>query len=127
MAVPIAITTKDELSEATTVVDTIIIEPEERRFSLLGKVEAPLPSGPQSLGRIIVGDMPRGIRKAVERDMEYLWPVNPRRAPVWRTKPMTSACLRADRTTGKVVLCEKSPASRLCLPLAPARHFNADT
>jgi hypothetical protein len=82
LAVPVTIVTADELSEGTTVVDTVIIEPEERRFSLLGKVQAPLPSGPHTLGRIIVGDMPRGMRKAVEQGLKYLWRTNPRRAPV---------------------------------------------
>lgn len=82
LAVPVAIVTADELSEGVTAVDTVIIEPEERRFSLLGKVQAPLPSGPQALGRIIVGDMPKGMRKAVEQGKKYLWPANPRRAAV---------------------------------------------
>jgi hypothetical protein len=82
LAVPVTIVTSDELSEGITVVDTLIIEPEERRFSLLGKVRAALPSGPASLGRIVVGEMPKGMRKAVERGLKYLWPMRPRRAAV---------------------------------------------
>ena len=82
LAVPVTIVTRDELSEGITAVDTVIIEPEERRFSLLGKVQTALPSGPASLGRIIVGNMPKGMRKAVEQGKKYLWPVRPRRAAV---------------------------------------------
>ena len=82
LAVPVTIVTADELSEGATAVDTIIIEPEEGRFSLLGKVQAALPSGPQALGRIIVGTMPKGMRKAIEQGRKYLWPTNPRRAAV---------------------------------------------
>jgi hypothetical protein len=74
LAVPVTIVTADELSEAITEVDTIIIEPEERRFSLLGKVQASLPLGSQSLGRIIVGEMRKGMRKAVEQGLKYRWP-----------------------------------------------------
>jgi hypothetical protein len=81
-AVPVTIVTSDELSEGISVVDTLIIEPEERRFSLLGKVQASLPSGPQALGRIIIGEMPKGMRKAVEQGLKYLWPMRPRRAVV---------------------------------------------
>jgi len=74
LAVPVTIVSSDELSESVTEVDTVIIEPEERRFSLLGKAQASLPSGPESLGRIIIGEMPKGMRKAVERGLKYLWP-----------------------------------------------------
>ena len=74
LAVPVTIVTRDELGEAITVVDTLIIEPRERRFSLLGKVQAQLPSGPDALGRIIVGEMPRGMRRAMELGKKYRWP-----------------------------------------------------
>jgi len=75
LALPITIASSDELSESLTEVDTVIIEPEERRFSLLGRAQARLPSGPESLGRIIVGEMPKGMRKAVELGLKYLWPM----------------------------------------------------
>jgi hypothetical protein len=74
LAVPVTIVTSDELSEDITVVDTLIIEPGERRFSLLGRVQATLASGPEALGRIIVGEMPKGMRKAVELGKKYRWP-----------------------------------------------------
>ena len=74
LAVPVTIVTQDELGEALTAVDTLIIEPGERRFSLLGKVQAALPSGPEALGRVIVGEMPRGMRRAVELGKKYRWP-----------------------------------------------------
>ena len=73
LAVPVTIVTSEELSEAITVVDTVIIEPEERRVSLLGKVQTVLTDGPQSVGQIIVGDMTRGMRKAVETGRYYPW------------------------------------------------------
>jgi hypothetical protein len=74
LAVPVTIVTAAELSEATTAVDTLIIEPEARRFSLVGRAQASLPSGPESLGRIIVGEMRKGMRKAVEQGLRYRWP-----------------------------------------------------
>jgi hypothetical protein len=66
-AVPIAFVTSDDFTEEIAVVDTLVIEPEERWFSLLCKAQATLGEGPQSLGRIIVGEMTGEIRNAVER------------------------------------------------------------
>jgi hypothetical protein len=63
---PVAFVTSEELFEDWATVDTVTIEPEERRFSLLAKAEAPLPTGPQSLGRIVAGEMTSAVREAVE-------------------------------------------------------------
>ena len=66
ITVPVAFVTSDAFTEDWAVVDTLTIEPEERRFSLLAKAQSVLPDGPQSLGRIIVGEMTQSIRTAVE-------------------------------------------------------------
>jgi hypothetical protein len=79
-SVPATIVSSDELTESIAEVDTITIEPEARRFSLLAKAQASLPSGPEALGRIIIGEMPKGMRKAVELGLKYLWPMRRTRA-----------------------------------------------
>jgi len=48
----------------------VIIEPEERRLSILAKAQVVLPEGPGSLGRIVVGEMSAAIRDAVETGRE---------------------------------------------------------
>jgi hypothetical protein len=60
-------------TEAAQVVGMVIIEPEERRFSLLGKVRAALVDGPQSVNQIVVGELTRGMRKAVETGKSFPW------------------------------------------------------
>jgi hypothetical protein len=72
-AVPVAIASSDGLVEETAVVDTLTIEPEERRFSLLAKAQAKLCYDPLSLGRIVIGDMTRGMRSAIETGRKYPW------------------------------------------------------
>jgi hypothetical protein len=71
--VPVTLVSSDELNEGTATVDTIIIEPEARRFSLVAKAQAVLADGPGSLNRIVVGEMTRGMRKAVETGKWYPW------------------------------------------------------
>jgi hypothetical protein len=78
LMVPVAIVSSDGLVEETAVVDTLTIEPEERRFSLLAKAQAKLSDGPQSLGRIVIGDMTRGMRSAIEKGRQYPWQRNRR-------------------------------------------------
>jgi hypothetical protein len=73
LAVPVTIVTADEMSEATTEVDTVIIEPEERRLSLLGKVQASLGEGPQSVSQVVVGELTAGMRKALETGRRFPW------------------------------------------------------
>lgn len=80
LAVPVTIVTSEELSEATTVVDTVIIEPEERRFSLVGKTQASLVEGPQSVSQIVVGELTRGMRKALKEGKCYPWSRQKRRS-----------------------------------------------
>jgi hypothetical protein len=75
-AVPVAIASSDGLVEETAVVDTLTIESEERRFSLLAKAQAKLFDGPQSLGRIVIGDMTQGMRSAIEKGRQYRWQKN---------------------------------------------------
>jgi hypothetical protein len=70
---PVTIVTSDELSEAVAAIDTVIIEPAQRRFSLLAKAQAELAHGPSSLGQMIVGDLTPGMRKAVETGRHYPW------------------------------------------------------
>jgi len=64
--IPVAFVTNDEFTEDHAKVDTIVIEPEERRLSLLAKAEMLLPGGPQSLGHIIVGEISTAVREAIE-------------------------------------------------------------
>jgi len=70
---PVTIVTSDELSESVATVDTVIIEPAQRRFSLLAKAQAELADGPSSLGQLIVGDLAAGMRKAIETGRHYPW------------------------------------------------------
>jgi hypothetical protein len=72
-AVPVTFVSSDELSEGMTVVDTLIIEPEQRRFSLLGRAQTELAQGPMSLARIVVGELTAGMRKAIEKGKSYPW------------------------------------------------------
>jgi len=53
--VPVEFVTREDLVEDEAVVDTIIIEPAERRFSLIARANARLRSGAASLRRIVVG------------------------------------------------------------------------
>jgi hypothetical protein len=64
--IPVAFVTADEFAETQAEVDTLTIEPEERQLTLLAKAQAALPSGPQSLGRIVIGEMSNAIRESVE-------------------------------------------------------------
>jgi hypothetical protein len=76
-AVPIAFVASDDFTEEIAVVDTLVIEPEERRFSLLCKAQATLGEGPRSLGRIVVGAMTGEIRDAVGSGGPYILAVEP--------------------------------------------------
>jgi hypothetical protein len=63
----------DELSEEVAIVDTVIVEPEERRLSLLARAQTALNEGPLSLARMVVGDVTKGMRKAIENNKAYPW------------------------------------------------------
>jgi hypothetical protein len=63
----------DEMSEEVAIVDTVIVEPEERRLSLLARARTDLNEGPMSLARIVVGDLTEGMRKAIENGKAYPW------------------------------------------------------
>ena len=73
LAVPVTFVSSDDANEGTATVDTIIIEPEARRFSLVAKAQATLAEGPQSLDRIVVGELTRGMRQALEIGKCYPW------------------------------------------------------
>jgi hypothetical protein len=75
--VPMAIASSAELAEGMAAVDTLTIEPDERRFSLLAKAQASLADGPESLGRIVVGEMTQGMRSALETGKRYPWSRKP--------------------------------------------------
>jgi hypothetical protein len=70
LKIPVAFVAGDELVDDWLTVDTLIIEPEERRISILAKAEVPLTDGPESLGRIIIGEMGPEIRAAIEEGRE---------------------------------------------------------
>jgi hypothetical protein len=63
----------DEMSEEVAIVDTLIVEPEERRLSVLARAQTRLNEGPMSLGRIVVGKLTQGMRKAIENNKAYPW------------------------------------------------------
>jgi len=71
--VPVTFVSSDELCEGITVVDTLIIEPERRRFTLLGRAQTELAEGPLSLARVVVGELTAGMRKAIEKGKSYPW------------------------------------------------------
>jgi hypothetical protein len=64
--IPVAFVAGDDFVEAHAKVDTLTIEPEARRLAILAKAQATLPGGPQSLDRIVIGEMNGAIREAVE-------------------------------------------------------------
>jgi hypothetical protein len=70
LKIPIAVITSGEVTDDWLTVDTVTIEPEDRRISILAKAEAQLADGPESLGRIIIGAMAPEIRVAVEEGRE---------------------------------------------------------
>ena len=70
LKIPVAFVTSAELVDDWLTVDTLTIEPEERRISILAKAEVPLTDGPESLGRIIIGEMGPEIRAAIEEGRE---------------------------------------------------------
>jgi hypothetical protein len=73
LQVPVTFVAEDEISEEVAVVDTVIIEPEERRLCLLARAQTDLALGPVSLTRIVVGELTEGMRKAVEKNKLYPW------------------------------------------------------
>jgi hypothetical protein len=73
LQVPVTFVTPDEMSEEIAVVDTVIVEPEERRISLLARAQTELAGGPTSLGRIVFGELSEGMRRAIEKNKVYPW------------------------------------------------------
>jgi len=73
LTVPVTFVTSDEMSEEVTTVDTVHIEPEERRLSVLARARTVLNEGPMSLSQIVVGDLTSGMRKAIEKNKAYPW------------------------------------------------------
>ena len=60
--VPVTFAAADGLTEELARVDTVVIEPEERRFSLLARASARLPGGPLSLRCAVAGPLTAGVR-----------------------------------------------------------------
>ncbi|HEX7597039.1 MAG TPA: DUF2169 domain-containing protein [Polyangia bacterium] len=73
LTVPVTMVSSGAMAEEVALVDTLIIEPEERRFSLLAKAQASLGDGPESLGSIVVGELTRGMRSALESGKQFCW------------------------------------------------------
>jgi hypothetical protein len=71
-SVPVASVTAEEFIEGTAEVDTIVIEPEGRRFSLVARAQMHLSPDPTSLSRIVVGHLSRGRRTALERGKRFI-------------------------------------------------------
>lgn len=78
-SVPVASVTSEEFIEDTAEVDTIVIEPEARRFSLVARAQMVLSPDPTALSRIVVGPMSRGRRTALERGKRFV-PLGKRKA-----------------------------------------------
>jgi hypothetical protein len=70
LKIPVTFITSRDVTDNWLTVDTVTIEPEDRRISILAKAEAQLADGPESLGRIIIGAMAPEIRAAVEEGRE---------------------------------------------------------
>jgi hypothetical protein len=62
--IPIAFLTRESLVEDFARADTLVIEPEARRFSLVARASVPL-SKPLDLKRAVIGDMTSGLRRAL--------------------------------------------------------------
>jgi hypothetical protein len=71
--VPVTFVTGDEVSEETATVDTVIVEPEERRLSVLARAQTELSEGPMSLARMVVGELTDAMRAAIEKNKTYPW------------------------------------------------------
>lgn len=79
LRVPVFFSTRDELHEAIALVDTIIIAPDQRRFSLVAHA-AHTPAAGMPLRQVIVGQASRGRLRALERGKQFL-DRGPRRRP----------------------------------------------
>ena len=73
LQVPVTFVATDEVSDEVAAVDTVIVEPEERRLSLVARARTELAEGPMSLGRIIIGELTAGMSKDIENGKEYPW------------------------------------------------------
>jgi hypothetical protein len=71
--VPVTFVSSDEMCDEMATVDTVIVEPEERRMSVLARARTELNEGPMSLARIVVGELTEGMRKAIEEGKAYPW------------------------------------------------------
>jgi hypothetical protein len=80
LQVPVTFVTSDEISEEIAVVDTVMVEPEGRRLSLLARAQTDLAQGPMSLARIVIGELTNGMRKAIEKNKTYPWERKRRRS-----------------------------------------------
>ncbi len=80
LEVPVTFATSEEMSEEIALVDTVIVEPEERRLSLLARAQTELDEGPMSLGRIVVGELTGAMRRAIESNKAYPWQRSRRRS-----------------------------------------------
>jgi hypothetical protein len=80
-ALPVTFVTADSLIDTTARVDTIIVDPERRRLSLLARaIHVPRPDI-QSFRGVFVGVQSRGVRRALETGKQYL-----RMGPAVRTR-----------------------------------------
>ena len=68
--VPVLVATDESLFDARVVVDTIVIEPEELRFSVVGRCTCPLGSSPL-VYEVAVGPVSRAHRRALETGKRY--------------------------------------------------------
>jgi hypothetical protein len=81
LRVPVTIVTPHALYDGEARVDTIIIEPAERRFSLVGRYAiCPQPDA-LAVRRVVVGHLNRGHRRALESGKSYLRPRGRRGQP----------------------------------------------
>ncbi len=62
--VPVTFLTRESLVEDFATVDTIVIEPEERRFSLVARASVAVQK-PLDLRRMVLGEMTSGLKKAL--------------------------------------------------------------
>lgn len=72
LEVPVEFTTrKDEHTTVQAVLDTLLIEPDERRLQLTWRASLPLRRGLHEVAQVIVGQLPRGFYRAREVGKAY--------------------------------------------------------
>jgi hypothetical protein len=71
LSVPVLFAASDALTETSTAVDTLVIEPEARRFSLVARASCPLHPDHPVVDEAVIGSPTAAHRRALERGKRY--------------------------------------------------------